>query len=312
MNGTVMLLPKRSFLLLSCLICMLLIHPLSASAESVTYQYDVLGRLTGATYGGGINISYTYDAVGNRLTEAVTATVAAASPSTPTDGSTSGNDTSNTVADTNSGSIENNDGSQSGSEIPTANAGGTGVNNDSIPADFYVYEDAEDGVTTRWEVVDEPSGAYIFNVYAADRESQVIELNSDGLLNGFSLLKDDDDTPSPWNDTDHKVIQWSMKYASDFVVSVAVQTSGGLRYISFTPEEEDTPGTDADIIYGLGAGSMDGQWHTYIFDLSDKLNEAQPDVTIHSLIGFYVRGNGQIDDVLTWKEIPDDPDFNGE
>lgn len=37
-----------------------------AAAESVTYQYDALGRLIGVTYGNGQSVIYAYDASGNR------------------------------------------------------------------------------------------------------------------------------------------------------------------------------------------------------------------------------------------------------
>ena len=80
-NGTVIFLRRNWPLLLPCLICILLLHPLSASAASVTYQYDARHRLTGAAYDSGVTIGYTYDAAGNRLTEAITAPAAAASPS---------------------------------------------------------------------------------------------------------------------------------------------------------------------------------------------------------------------------------------
>jgi YD repeat-containing protein len=50
------------------------LRPLSAfltdmSETNVAYAYDPLGRLTAADYGDGIYFHYTYDAVGNRLTE---------------------------------------------------------------------------------------------------------------------------------------------------------------------------------------------------------------------------------------------------
>ena len=38
----------------------------SASAGSVTYSYDNLGRLAQAVYSNGVVITYSYDAAGNR------------------------------------------------------------------------------------------------------------------------------------------------------------------------------------------------------------------------------------------------------
>src|SRR5688572_6847253 len=40
---------------------------LSAFSQSITYTYDSLNRLVRADYGGGIEITYGYDAAGNRL-----------------------------------------------------------------------------------------------------------------------------------------------------------------------------------------------------------------------------------------------------
>jgi len=48
-----------------------------ASAQSVSYSYDAMGRLTGASYNNGSTITYAYDAAGNR-TSVVTNTGVAA------------------------------------------------------------------------------------------------------------------------------------------------------------------------------------------------------------------------------------------
>lgn len=44
-----------------------------AVAGGVTYSYDKLSRLTQVTYGDGTTITYTYDRVGNRISETVSA-----------------------------------------------------------------------------------------------------------------------------------------------------------------------------------------------------------------------------------------------
>lgn len=43
-----------------------------ALAGSVTYTYDVLGRLATATYSTGVVITYSYDATGNRTSVVTT------------------------------------------------------------------------------------------------------------------------------------------------------------------------------------------------------------------------------------------------
>lgn len=45
----------------------------ASAAETVTYSYDVAGRLTNAAYSGGASIAYAYDTAGNLLLREVTA-----------------------------------------------------------------------------------------------------------------------------------------------------------------------------------------------------------------------------------------------
>lgn len=52
-------------LLAACLVCFGLCAALPARAAT-TYTYDVLGRLVGATYDDGSQVTYSYDAAGNR------------------------------------------------------------------------------------------------------------------------------------------------------------------------------------------------------------------------------------------------------
>ena len=58
-----------------CGMCLLICASASAvvlaANGSVTYAYDALGRITAAAYDTGACITYTYDPVGNRLSETV-------------------------------------------------------------------------------------------------------------------------------------------------------------------------------------------------------------------------------------------------
>jgi YD repeat-containing protein len=69
--------PLLCNLFLSSLLCALvLVAPITAQAEQVTYSYDNLNRLIKSDYGNGNVIDYTYDAAGNRTSQKVaTATV---------------------------------------------------------------------------------------------------------------------------------------------------------------------------------------------------------------------------------------------
>lgn len=56
---------------LSLLILLILLSYYSASAQTIHYTYDNLGRLTSVLYPDSSKIAYTYDAVGNRLSERI-------------------------------------------------------------------------------------------------------------------------------------------------------------------------------------------------------------------------------------------------
>ncbi len=52
-------------------ICIIIFAALQSIAQSNTYQYDNLDRLTKETYANGTEVTYTYDDVGNRLSMSV-------------------------------------------------------------------------------------------------------------------------------------------------------------------------------------------------------------------------------------------------
>jgi YD repeat-containing protein len=53
---------------------------------TVKYEYDALNRLTQVTYGNGVTVNYTYDALGNRLSKKVTGSLVAISGDLNDDG----------------------------------------------------------------------------------------------------------------------------------------------------------------------------------------------------------------------------------
>ncbi len=161
-----------------------------------------------------------------------------------------------------------------------------------------VYEDAEDGTTIGWDVYDPGSGdtPTITNLYDSDRRSLVIELTGTGTETGFNLLAEDG---SWWYNDRHPVIEWSMKYAEPFVVYIAVQTRDGFRYIYYTNDDDDFMGVDEYVHHNLGSDANDGAWHTFTRDLSADLKAVQPDNELESILGFYIRGSGRVDDILT-------------
>lgn len=59
---------------------MIFANSASAASASVTYTYDLLGRITTATYDNGVCVAYAYDAVGNRTAQTNTQSSAAQTP----------------------------------------------------------------------------------------------------------------------------------------------------------------------------------------------------------------------------------------
>ncbi len=162
-----------------------------------------------------------------------------------------------------------------------------------------VCGDAEDEGTDGWEVFDaSPAGALISNVFDEDRGGYVIELSGSRKQNGYRLR---------WESLGNRVgkgwsvIQWSMKYNENFVISVAVQTTAGIRQLQYRPVNADHLGTSRRVRLGLGTGAIDGEWHTFVRDLQADLSRAQEGVEILQVKSFAVRGSGRIDDIK-WRE----------
>ncbi len=198
------------------------------------------------------------------------------------------------------------DGYSDGYELVAGSDPGDGF---SFP-DSFVYEDAEDGTTSGWDIyANDPEGAIISNVYDALKESRVIEFTGSGTSNGYWLGNDDF---SDWNDEQFKVIEWSMCYAEDFVIHVAVQTRDGFRYLKYTTDEIDDLGDGTYIHHGLGSLATDGNWHTLVRDLEYDLKEAQPNNELEAVLGFLIRGSGKVDDIKTIGAIPEFLDSDGD
>ena len=140
----------------------------------------------------------------------------------------------------------------------------------------------------------DPAGASVTNVFDAARRSQVIELLGTDTANGYRLRSDDG---SPWSNTTHRVIEWSLAYDESFVVYVDVETTAGQRYLYYTPVDYDSLGTTRYVHHGLGSNTADGRWRTIVRDLQADLAEAQPGATILEVNAFLVRGSGRLDDV---------------
>ena len=177
-----------------------------------------------------------------------------------------------------------------GGELPTGLDWSGGQSN---PPTSVMYENSEDGSTSRWRVYS-GHGA-ITNVFDNDKQSRVINLSGSNTSSGYRLRTSSN---SDWHDTNHHIISWDMKYSQNYVVYIATRTSKGFRYIYYTNSNSNGGGTSTYVHHGLGnLGLKDGTWHTVVRDLDADLKEFQPDNTITRVDAFLIRGTGRVDDI---------------
>lgn len=162
-----------------------------------------------------------------------------------------------------------------------------------------VIEDAEDQQTTGWSV---RSGddAVIRNVFDAQRQSFVIELR--GNRTNDAYIVGAEAGAEAWNNQTDRFITWSMRFAEDSVVYVAVQTTFGLRYLFYTPSHNRglLHGFAGGIHHGLGSAIRDGRWRTITRDLERDLKDAEPENELLVVNGLIVRGSGRLDDIILY------------
>jgi hypothetical protein len=164
------------------------------------------------------------------------------------------------------------------------------------------YENAKDKRISRWTIRDKnPPGAVVRNVYDKKRHSRVIELKGKGTGNAYRLRNADG---SKWRNSEQSVLQWSMSYTGKFKLCVDVRTTVGQRFITYTPAAADALGNGRFVYFGIGAGAIPGQWHTFTRDLQADLEKAQPNARILEINGLLIRGNMRIDDMQLLHHLP--------
>jgi hypothetical protein len=158
-----------------------------------------------------------------------------------------------------------------------------------------VLEDAEDGSIQGWAIYDnDPAGATITNEYDSTRQSKVISFAGNGTNNGYSLSNNDGTALQIKNKL---TINFSLKSSESFTIYVQVNTSSGLRYLTYSNEDTDRLGTSTYIYYGLGNSSIDGAWKKFSRNLQNDITQAQSEVSITSVDKVLVRGSIKIDDI---------------
>ncbi len=128
----------------------------------------------------------------------------------------------------------------------------------------------------------------------------VIRLQGSGKNTGYRL----DLAPL---DHDATAIRWKMNYHENFTVYVRLNTRRGIRYLVYTPRDDDRGLRGQYILLGLGADASDGRWHTFSKDIKADLERFDAGNVLLSISRFLIRGSGEIDDVETLSEIEETP-----
>lgn len=155
---------------------------------------------------------------------------------------------------------------------------------------FVIYEDAEDGLTNRWAIVNNLANASVSNVLDIESNSKVIKLQgTDSYENRYEL------TTLGSNNTNLN-LKWDMKTTEGFIIDVVVMTSFGERALRYSDNAEENKGLDGETIFhGLGYFSTNGGWHTYTRDLQKDLAEFEPNNKVLSVETFLIRANCHLD-----------------
>ena len=175
-------------------------------------------------------------------------------------------------------------------------SGGGGDGTGGGGAGATVRWDAEDGATTAWAVYDDtPVGARIENVVDAAAGSRVVRLAGSGTANGFRLGGTGSGGGS-WNDAASEVLSWRMDSPGAYVAYVAVRTTKGFRYLTYSPGTGDRLN---GIYVQRGLGTTGAGWRTYTRNLASDLAAVDPGNELVSVEGLFVRGSLGLDDVIT-------------
>lgn len=172
-------------------------------------------------------------------------------------------------------------------------------------APIYLIEDAENGNTNGWRVVDNtPSGAKVQNVVDPDNpDNRVIFLNGSGTDNMFQKLSEQN---TLWNETSRFYLQFKMKFDSFVQFMFQAKTkSGKYRYFSYSTNCLQPRYNSPYISYYL-CGYSDGQWHTVVRNLEDDFNNLVPDDELESVRFVFIRGTGYLDDIALYRDFCQD------
>jgi len=154
-----------------------------------------------------------------------------------------------------------------------------------------MYENAEDGLITRWTV---ENGGVVTNITDADRNSKVISLQ-----NGSYTIGDlQQGQLFSWNNRSEKNLQMSINFGAYFYIYVSVETAQGNRFLIYTPRDGNIGDRGNGYFeFGVGQDTAGGTWVDIIRNLEDDLQTIEVDNTIVAVNGVKILGSGLVDDL---------------
>ena len=102
------------------------------------------------------------------------------------------------------------------------------------------------------------------------------------------------------------VLQWSMQTKHNFFVEIIVETKKGMRHLQYTNKDSGEGLSNGwknkykNITHGIGSGTVDGKWYTFVRDLKEDIQRYEPDNEFKNMIGFYFYGMASFDDVILY------------
>lgn len=155
--------------------------------------------------------------------------------------------------------------------------------------DIRILEDAEDGDTAGWDLMDaDPPGTATNVVDPDDPTNRAIEVQASySTCHRFII--------SPY-ETDKLLIEWRMRITGNYLIYVSCYTSVGYLSVRYVPSGEfSNMGTSP--IVPLGTNLAQGQWVTVRRNLLADISWLHPGVEIQDVRTFMIRAVGHVDDI---------------
>ncbi len=120
-------------------------------------------------------------------------------------------------------------------------------------------------------------------------ENGAIKLVGSGTKTGYYL-------PIDVEYTRGEFFSWRINYTHYFKIYIRVNSTNGVRFLTYYPLEEEFGKEGRFVQYALGK-VRDGQWHTFSRNLQADLEKYEEGNKVVEITGFFIRGTGMVDDI---------------